>query len=202
MAIDLPAVRFQASYPELVESVSMSRAGKRVVAAVEYADPFWQVSMRTKPLRASERLLVEAFRDAARNGLVTVHYTPQHQCLPKAYWGSPGAAAIADNGALKAKDGYSVTVESVTNGLVLSPGDLISLTTDDYNWMARVVAGGTAADGEISLTLNVAVPSYIETGAVVRFKDIVANMRLLADSFSMSDGPLPVASFTLVEVPK
>lgn len=202
MAIILPDIRFQSSYPELIESVSMSRSGKRMVAVVEYADPFWQVAMRTKPLRASERLLVETFLDQARNGLVTVHYTPQHQCLPKAYWGSPTAAAPADNGVLKSKDGYSITVESVTDGLVLSPGDLISLTTGDYNWMARVVTGGTAADGEIDLTLNVPVPSYIETGAVARVKDIVANMRLLPDSFSMPDGPLPVASFTLIEVPK
>lgn len=200
MAISLPAVGFQASFPEVIESNSLSRSGNRAVSVVEYADPFWQINMRTIPLNAERRLLVEAFRDAAKGGLTTIHYTPKHQCLPKAYWGNPGATVLA-NGTLTSASGYSVAV-SATNGLVLSPGDLISFTTSAYNWMARVVAGGTAADDSVSLTLNMPVPSYIGAGAVVRFKDIVANMRLLPGSFSMSEGTHPVASFTLFEVPK
>lgn len=200
MAIELPAVRFAASYPQVVDSVSASRASNRVVAMVEYADPQWQIPMTTTPLRASARLLVEAFRDACRGGLTTVHYKPKHQCLPRSLWGQPPSPLLA-NGTLSAKAGYNVTV-AATTGLVLSPGDLVSFTTGVHNWMARVVVGGTVAGGSVALTLNMPVPSYINAGAVVRFKDPIMNTRMLPGSFTMSDDFFPVASFTLVEVPR
>lgn len=200
MVIALPAVKFLPSYPQVAESVSASRAGNRVVSIMEWADPYWRVDMKTVPLKAGDRMLVEAFRDACRGGLVTVHYSPTHMCLPKAHWGDKSAAVLA-NGTLSAKDGFGVTV-AATTGLALSAGDLISMTTDDYNWMARVVTGGTAAAGALALTLNMAPPSYIEIGATVRFKDIVMNARMLPGSFSMPDDIFPSASFTLIEVPK
>lgn len=196
--IMLPSVGFQPAYPKVVDSVSASRAGNRLVAMVEYADPFWQIDMRTLPLDAAERLLVEAFRDACRGGLNTVVYTPTHQCLPKAHWGDPDAAVLA-NGTLTSKSGFDAVL-AVTTGLTLSSGDLISMTTGGYNWMARVMTGGTAADGALAVTLNMAVPSYIATGAVVRVKEPRMNARMLPGSFSMPDEFFPVASFTLVEV--
>lgn len=195
-----PDVGFRPAYPKVIDSVSASRAGNRLVAMVEYADPFWQIDMQTKPLKASERLLVEAFRDDCRGGMNTVLYTPRHQCLPKAHWGDPDAAALAD-GTLTTKSGFGVVL-AATNGLTLSPGDLISMTTGDYNWMARIVSGGTVSGGSIAITLNMAVPSYIATAAVVRFKAPRMNARMLPGSFSMPDEFFPVASFTLIEVPK
>lgn len=200
MPVNLPAAPFRPAYPKVVDSVSTSRAGNRVVAMVEYADPFWQIDMSTDPLLAGERLLVEAFRDDCRGGLVTIIYTPTHQCLPQAHWGDPDAAVLA-NGTLTSKSGFAAVL-AVTSGLTLSRGDLISLTTGDFNWMARITAGGTAAGGELAVTLNMAVPSYIETGAVVRVREPRMNARMLPGSFSMPDELFPVASFTLVEVPK
>lgn len=200
MPVYLPDVGFQPSYPKVVESVSASRAGNRLVATVEYADPFWQIDMRTVPLSDGERLLVEAFRDDCRGGMVTVVYTPQHQCLPKAHWGDPDAPVLAD-GALTSKNGFGAVL-AATNGLTLSRGDLISLTTGEYNWMARISAGGTASGGSVSVTLNMAVPSYIAPGAVARFRDPRMNARMLPGSFVLTDEFDPVATFTLVEVPK
>lgn len=200
MPVLLPDVGFQPAYPKVVESVSASRAGNRLVAMVEYADPFWQIDMRTVPLTAEERLLVEAFRDDCRGGLNTVIYTPRHQCLPRSHWGNPDAPELAD-GSLTSKSG-SDAVLAATDGLTLSRGDLISLTTGDYHWMARIVTGGTVAGGSIAVTLNMAVPSYVAPGAVARFKDPRMNARMLPGSFALTDEFDPVASFTLVEVPK
>ena len=45
--ISLPAVGYQPAYPQLVESVSMSRAGNRAIAFVDYADSYWSITMRT-----------------------------------------------------------------------------------------------------------------------------------------------------------
>lgn len=200
MPVSLPAVPFRTSYPKVVDSISASRAGNRLVATIEYADPFWQVDMSTDPLLAGERLLVEAFRDACRGGLNTVVYTPTHQCLPQAHWGDPDAAVLAD-GTLTSKSGFDAVL-AVTTGLTLSAGDLVSMTTGDFNWMARITAGGTAVGGALPVTLNMAVPSYIATDATVRVKDPRMNARMLPGSFSMPDDVFPVASWTLVEVPK
>lgn len=200
MPIDLPAVRFQPSYPTVVDSVSVNRAGNRVVSIVEYADPAWQVPMRTVALSAHERLLIEAFRDACRGGMETVRYRPKHQCLPRSLWGNPTSPLLA-NGSLSSKSGYEVTV-AATNGLVLSPGDLISLSAGTYHFMARVVTGGTVAGGTVALTLNMPVPSYIGIGATLRVKDPIMNARMLPGSFSLPDELFPVASFTLIEVPR
>lgn len=200
MPIELPAIRFQPSYPVVIDSVSVNRAGNRVVGIVEYADPTWQVAMRTVPLSARERLVIEAFRDACRGGMETVYYRPKHQCLPMALWGNPTSPLLV-NGSLSSKNGYQVTV-AAANGLILSPGDLISLSTSTYHFMARLVAGGTVAGGTVALTLNMPVPTYIGIGATLRVKDPIMNTRMLPGSFSLPDEILPVASFTLIEVPR
>ncbi|RWE75249.1 hypothetical protein [Mesorhizobium sp.] len=202
MAIALPAVGFQHAYPQLVESVSVSRSGTKAMAFVEYADAYWSIQMRTKPLKASERLLVEAFRDACRGGLTTVLYTPKHMCVPRAYWGDANNAALANAGNLVSISGNQLAINSVDNGLTLGPGDLISATTGDYNSLFRIQSGGVAAGNVIAVTVEPAVPSYIAAGAVIAFKNPVANMRLLPGSFAIPDEPKPVATFTLVEIPK
>ncbi|MBZ9980395.1 hypothetical protein LB521_04440 [Mesorhizobium sp. BR-1-1-8] len=202
MAISLPAVPFQISYPQLVDSVSVSRAGTRAMAFVEYADAYWQVQMRTVPLSASQRLLVEAFKDASRGGLVTVTYTPKHMCIPRAYWGDAANAALTNTGNLISITGNSLVINSVTNGLTLAAGDLISLTTGSYNSLFRVQTGAVAVANAMTITVEPTVPSYITTGAVVTFKNPLANMRVMPGSFSIPDEFNPVASFTLVEIPK
>ena len=114
--------------------------------------------------------------------------------------GNPTSPLLV-NGSLSSKNGYQVTV-AAANGLILSPGDLISLSTSTYHFMARLVAGGTVAGGTVALTLNMPVPTYIGIGATLRVKDPIMNTRMLPGSFSLPDEILPVASFTLIEVPR
>ncbi|MER9911709.1 hypothetical protein NKJ71_13855 [Mesorhizobium sp. M0050] len=180
----------------------MSRAGSRAMAFVEYADAYWTVQMRTVPLTAAQRLLVEAFKDASRGGLITVTYTPKHMCVPRAYWGDAANTKLTNTGSLVSITGNSLVINSVDNGLVLAAGDIISLTTGSYNSLFRVQTGATSSSNTMTITVEPTVPSYITTGAVVTFKDPVANMRVVPGSFSMPDDFNPVATFTLVEIPK
>ncbi len=202
MIVDLPAIRFAATRPELVDSVSISRAGNRLISAIEYADPFWQVVMQTLPLTPQELQLLLAFRDRVRNGMATVVHRPTDNCLPQNYWGNAGAIQLNDATLQSVTNGFNVTLNNAINGLKLMPGDLFSLKAGNYRSRHRVMTGGTAAANALALTVEPFVPPYITPGAVAKFLRPELNTRVLPGSFSVSDDHFPVASFTLVEVPQ
>ncbi|WP_144223603.1 hypothetical protein [Mesorhizobium amorphae] len=202
MIVDLPAIRFAPTRPELVDSVSVSRAGNRVISVVDYADPFWQIAMRTLTMSAQELQMLLAFRDRVRSGMVTVIHRPTDNCLPQAYWGNPGAIQL-NNGTLQSvTGGFNVTLNNLINGLKMMPGDLFSLKSGNYRSLHRVMVGGTAAANALSLTVEPFVPPYIAPGAVARFLKPELNTRVVPGSFSVSEDHFPVATFTLVEVPR
>nr|WP_278375040.1 hypothetical protein [Brucella anthropi] len=188
--------------PKLIRSVSVSRYGARVVSAIENGDPFWQWSAQVMPMRPFERQKLEAFIDRCRGGQVTVHYTPKHVCVPRAYWGDTENPAITGSASLGAINGNTVTLNGVFVGLVLTDGDLIGFSFGDFNFIARVVSDATATSTNMQVKIEPFLPSYIGVGSIVRFKDIIMNMRLLPNSFELGTGNFPGASFQLVEVPK
>ncbi|MBV2144250.1 hypothetical protein KUG47_12170 [Falsochrobactrum sp. TDYN1] len=159
--------------------------------------------METLPMRASEAVQLQAFIAAARGGMVTIVYRPTHICIPRAYWGdanNPHITGTALRGTVT--NGYTVQFTSVVPGLVLQAGDLISLTSGTYRQMVQIVTGATAASTQMTVTVDQPIASYIAAGATVRLKQPEMNTRLVKDSFQMSKGPRPVASFQLIEVPK
>lgn len=204
MAESLPSVRWAWNYPQLVDSVSVSRTGNRAISFVEYADPFWQVTMTTQKTTATERNLLEAFIGRAKRGMVTVLYTPTHQCIPREYWGDANNPALANDGVLTAiVDGNKLSFNSVDASLKLREGDLIGLTSGDYKLIVRVLQNQDAVAGAFtSLMVEPPIPSYITTGAAVTFKNPQMNMRVLPSSFQVPDEHRPVGSFVMVEVPK
>lgn len=195
-------LRYAATFPKLVRSTSISKYGKRAISFIESGDPFWQWQARIIAMSNSNRQKLEAFIDRCRNGLVTVHYTPKHVCLPQAYWGNPTHPAIAGDGTLGAIAGNVTTITSVVAGLRLTEGDLIGFSIGEYNFIARVVQDATATGTSVAVKVEPFLPSYITTGAAVRFKNPVMNMRLVPDSYECGDGNWPEATFQLIEVPK
>lgn len=204
MTVSLPDVAYTAGEPELIRTVSTSKAGNRAIAFVEYGDPFWRAVMTTFSLSRAERLAVKAFLDTVGSGMVTVLCVPPFPRVPGAYVGDPDNVALSNDGNLVSVTGKVLVIDSVTNGLTIGEGDLISLATGDYRSLHRVAVGGggTASDNAITLTVEPFVPSYIEAGAIVKFKSPEINMRMLPGSGQLGDEWAPVASFTLVEVPK
>ena len=180
----------------------MSRAGNRVISLVEYADPAWRAPMRTLSMSAQELQLFLAFRERVRAGGITVVYRPTDNCLPQNYWGNAGSAHLADGTLSSVVNGFNVTLYNLVNGLKLMPGDLFSLKDGAYRSLHRVMVGGTAAAGALSLNVEPFVPPYITAGAVAKFLRPELNTRILPGSFSISDDHFPVGSFTLVEVPQ
>ncbi len=202
MMVNLPAVRFTTTRPEIVDSVSVSRAGNRMIGVVDYADPYWQIPMRTLPMGAAELQALLAFRDRVRAGMVTVVFRPTDNCLPQAYWGNAGSAHLADGTLSSVVNGFNVMLYNLVNGLKLMPGDLFSLKDGAYRSLHRVMVGGTAAAGALALNVEPFVPPYITAGAVAKFLRPELNTRILPGSFAVADDHRPVAAFTLVEVPQ
>jgi hypothetical protein len=201
--IDLPVVPYVKGLPQIVRSTSVGRSGLRAMAFVEFADPFWRVEIETGPLVSDKAATVQAFLDEAGAGTKTVLFAPKYLKVPQAYVGDEANAALSNMGSLvSVTDGFTIAVGSVTNGLDLRRGDLISLKSGDYRSLHRVMVGAVASAGAISLTVEPAIPAYIVPGAEVRFRDLEINMRMLPGSGAMPDDYLPAASFTLVEVPK
>lgn len=201
--IDLPDVPYVKGFPQIVRSTSVSRAGKRALSFVEYADPFWQANVETATLDSAKARLIQAFIDEAGAGTETVLFALRKLPVPQAYENDPTNPALSNAGSLvSVTDGFTVAIGSVDNGLDLRRGDMISLKSGDYRSLHRIMTGAVAASNAISLIVEPHVPTYIAPGAVVMFRDLELNMRVLPGSGTITDDYLPVASFTLVEVPK
>lgn len=201
--VAFPDVPYVKGLPRIIWSSSTSRAGKRVMAIFEFSDPFWQIDIETAPLVRPDIPGVEAFLDDAGNGLRTVLFAPTYLDPPAAYLSDPGNPALSNDGVLASgTGGMSLVINSVTNGLDLRRGDLISMVSGDYRSLHRIMTGAVAAGGAISLVVEPFVPAYIPVGAVVKFQNLELNTRVVPGSTSMTDDYLPVANFTLVEIPK
>lgn len=202
--VTLPAIKWDRTYPQIIDSTSVSKQGDRGISFVETDDPYWLCPMRTMPLSNADRRLLEAFVSETKRGMNTVIYTPPIDCIPRAYWGDSANPALTNPGNLVSiTNGNVLNINSVTNGLILTKGDLISLTTGDYNFIVRCLNGVVAASNTIaSLAVDPYIPAYITAGAVVTFKEPIMNTRLLPKSFNMPDENWPVATFQLQEVPK
>lgn len=204
MSITLPKIGYQKGRPKLNDPVSMSRYGGRAISFMQTGDKYWTVDIETKPLYDDELAAFEAWLALARSGLETVIYTPiGKQRLPMAYWNAPDSPAPAAGGTLTSvTNGSQLLVGTVTSGLVLTNGDLLSLTTGAYHSLHRVTVGATAATTALTVTVDPPVMSYIATGATVTFKDPKMNARVVPGSVDVGDGVLPTAKFQLIEVPK
>lgn len=204
MTVALPSVPYTKGNPRLVRSNSQAKVGTRLIANVEWADPVWIAEMETDLLDPSRANQVRAFIDEVGSGARTVLYKPSFLPIPYAYWSDPDAAALVNTGAVTSiTDGFTVAMDSVTDGLTLTRGDLVGLEDGDYRSMHRVMIGGAASGGILSIVVEPFVPGYIGVGAVVRFLQPELNMRMLVNSDRFNEQNYNTSfSFTLVEVPK
>lgn len=202
--MSLPSVGYQRGMPRLVRSVSQSRAGNRAISTVEFADPFWQVEMETAPLYWPDKMILRAFEAEYGNSMRSLVYTvPAGIAVPQAYWDTPSDPVPADDGVLvSVSNGFTVAINSVTNGLDLRRGDLFSFTQSGFRSMHMVKVGAVASGNSISLSVEPAVPGYIGPGAVAKFVNPELNVRLQTGSMQINDDFVSPVSFTLFEVPK
>lgn len=197
-------IKIQTGRPQLQEPASVSRWGNRAISVFETDDKYWMVAVETQPLHDEELADVEAWLADARGGQETILFVPRgKQAFPRAYWSDRENATLDNNGSLTSvTNGKQLAIGSVTNGLAISRGDLVSLATGDYRSFHRVKTGATAASTALTLSVEPPVPSYITNGAVVRFKNPEMNTRIVPGSKEVGDGDMPTAKFQLIEVPR
>ncbi|MFK4820974.1 hypothetical protein ACI0FS_12360 [Ochrobactrum quorumnocens] len=193
------------SYLLLNYPINQTKFGGRVISTVEFVDPYRAVDMEALTMKASEAVQLQAFIAAAKGGMETIVYRPKHICIPRAYWGDPNNTHItgtASRGTVTG--GCTVQLTGVVPRLRLMDGDMFSLKSGDYLQFLQVAydGGATAVSTTITVKVDQPIASYIAAGTTARFKQPEMNARLVKDSFQMTKGPRPTATFQLIEVPR
>lgn len=202
MSLILPDVIYEKGLPRLLRSQSVSRVANRTISVVETADPVWRADMVTGALARHQVRPMRNFLAQAGSGARTILFAPSFLGVPAHYIGDEDNPAVLDDGALSVADSYTITLTGVTAGLTLSQGDFVGFEKAGYRSLHMVNTDAVAAGSVIQFEAEPAVPIYITAGAVAKFKGMGLNMRLVPGTDSMTDEWAPVASFTLVEVPK
>lgn len=203
MAITFPrelpsGIRFRHARFMLEDNVAASPSNG-MVNYTQYADPVWRIDFTTVPLRESEFPVIDAWWKSLRGGLKAALVTQNVTCRPLAHAAEANAAPAQDTGVLDSiANGNVLTVSSVSSSLVIAPGDLIGLEKSGKYSLGRITDVSGAGT---SRTITVEPPprGYTDAGSVVRFEKPKLIMRPVPKSWSVTDGALPVVSFSLVE---
>lgn len=195
--VALPVVTWSAFSFELQRFVSQAQSGGRLTNVIEYADPLWLASFSTKAVQHLKMRPVEAWWNSLRGGLRSVLYRHPSYACPVAHIRARGPET--DSGVVSSvTSGNVVAISSVAAGLVLAPGDFVTLKQSTLYAVGQVVAvsgTGTTRTVEVEPPL----PSAFTAGAVVYFDRIEMIMRPVATSWEVSGGTVRSASFQLME---
>lgn len=206
MAITIPrllpaGIDFRHARFFLEESVAASPSNG-MLNYTQVADAVWRIDFTTVPLRDSEFPIIDAWWKSLRGGLRSALVTQNVTCRPLAHAAAANAAPAQDTGLLGGiSNGNVLALTSVSATLVLGAGDLVGLEKAGKYSLGRItdVSGsGTAR----SITVEPPPRGYTGVGSLVRFENPMLIMRPVPKSWSVTDGALPVVSFSLVESPQ
>lgn len=195
--VALPVFTWSSIQLELQRFVSQSQSGGRLTNVVEYADPIWLASFTTKSVQHLKLRPLEAWWQSLRGGIRSVRYRhPSYSC-PVAHIRARGPEL--DSGIVSTiTSGNVLAVSSVAAGLILTPGDYITVAQGALYAVGQIVAvsgAGTTRTIEIEPPL----PSTFAAAAVVYFDRIEMLMRPVVTSWEATGSTVRSASFQLVE---
>ena len=193
----LPDVQFINTFFELQRFVSTAKSGGQLINIIEYADPCWKFTAKTRALGYSDGQMVNAWLDSFQGGLNPALIRDPLYHYPRSHIHNRGPETR--HGKLTAiNNGNELTVSTVNAGLVLSAGDYVSLQYDRYYALTRVVdATGDGTNRTIVIEPN--LPGYIQTGATVLFDRAELLMRLDTTSVTQWSRDNENVSFTFIE---
>lgn len=195
--VALPAFTWADFQIELQRFVSQSQSGGRLTNVVEYADPLWTAGFTTKSVRHLQMRPLEAWWNSLRGGLRSVLYRHPSYTCPAAHIHARGPEAVS--GVLTAiGSGNILTVGSVADGLVIAPGDFLTVKQGALYAVGQIVSVGGAGASR-TIEIEPPLPSVFAAAAVVYFDRIEMIMRPVATSWETTGGTVRSATFQLIE---
>lgn len=176
-----------------VQAVARTRGG--AVQVAERGRTLWTAEITTPLLRPTRHEELQAWLASLRGGLNTFLLHHLHLCRPIAYPGTGwagitrhGGGAFDGTATVTAASGYSVTVGDLPTNYVASPGDMISWAWGSTRTLHRVVEGGTASAGVLTVQVEPDVPAGGTYPATVKLERADAVFRLSAPVFARRSG--------------
>ena len=162
---------FQLQYQQ-----AQALAGSATPQVADLGPAYWVASYQTDVLTRAEWGEWAAWFDTLRGGLRTFKGVPAlwrwPRSRPKGFTGLlvsgvqwTGSGNLSVIGATR----ETITVNQLPNGLVLAPGDWLSIPVGTKQHLHRIVEGGTVASNARSLTVEPTIRPGVTTGIAVKF---------------------------------
>lgn len=194
----LPDVEFTQANFEVERFMSVSKLGGQLTNIVEYLSPSWKFTATTRRLNYSDGQMVNVWLDSFCGGLYSAMIRSPLYCTPRAHINNRGAEKI--NGILTAIENQNIlTVTNVHAGLTLSQGDFVSVIDNNYFALGQVVDAYHISPDTRKIQIEPKLPTYIKTGAIVRFDRAELKMLLDKSNISRWTWDSPTVSMTFWE---
>ena len=192
----------------LVYQQSQAITGGGAVNAADLGPAYWSCEFRTKCLRAEDFEEWQAWGASLRGGLRLFKGRPPGRRWPLAHrkgfagmlysaaqWSGLGNLSVIG----ASRD--TITVNQIANGLVLKPGDWLSIPVGTRQHLHKITVGATSAGNAITVDIEPAIRPGVVTGIAVRFDTPFCDMVLKDGAFMAArEGRGGSISFTGLQV--
>lgn len=166
--------------------VAQTRGG--LVQAAERGRSLWRVSGTVSISRPEQFDGLLAWFDSLRGSLNTFQFYNIGRQRPIAYPGDGwagftrhGGGAFNGTATVTAASGYGVTIGALPSQYIVSEGDMISWPWRSTRTLHRVVEGGTAVNGVVSVQVEPDVPAGGTLPQTIQLERAVGIFRLIND---------------------
>lgn len=187
---------------------SQAITGGGSVNAADLGPMVWSCEFRTKCLRAEDFAEWEAWLATMRGGLRMFKGRPPNRRWPLAHprgfagmlysavqWSGLGNLSVIG----ASRD--TITVNQIANGLVLKPGDWLSIPVGSRQHLHKVTVGATSAGNAVTVDIEPPIRPGVVTGIAVRFDTPYCEMVLKEGAFSaVRSGRGGMVNFTGIQV--
>lgn len=166
---------------DLMHQQAMSLTGGAQPNVASMGPSYWMASYSTEPLSRDHFAQWVAWLDSLRGGLRTFRGRPALWKWPQNYPRGFSAIGFDGIGNLSAIGSLrdTITVNEMTNGMILKAGDFLSIPVAARQHLHRIVEGGTVASGSVTLGVEPTIRPNATTGVAVLFEAPYCEMVLV-----------------------
>jgi hypothetical protein len=181
-----------------------SRGGSQDV--VQVGRSIWRAQITVAPLETDVALEAQAFVESLRDGIGTLLFAP-YPFRPRAYPGSGWTGINRHSGSafdgtcnVTAASGNAVTLGILPSTYIVRPGDLVSWPYGVTRTLHRVVNGGTASGGVVTVDVEPEIPPGVSYPQTARIENVTAIWSLAEPvSFTITGASTNGITFSLAQ---